>query len=99
MEQTEEFKNIVSIIQSLEDELARCEETTRGQERKHAQTEKDIEDHFAQCLTSLAARKEVLMEKASNHINNQSMQMFFLICIYFNIHITFLMYRNYTIYN
>ena len=73
MEQTEEFQSIVSIIQSLEDELEKCEETIREQEKRHAQIERDIEDHFVQCLTSLAARKEVLMERASKYLINQSM--------------------------
>jgi hypothetical protein len=71
MEQTEGFKSVDSQIKSLERELALCDETFKDIEQSGNVAEKEIEEHFARCMNSLAARKEVLMREVAQNVTNQ----------------------------
>jgi hypothetical protein len=62
MEQSEDYKNVTSIISGLEQELVKSDTIAIEQERKHAEIETEIEKHFVQCLNALAARKQVLLQ-------------------------------------
>jgi septal ring factor EnvC (AmiA/AmiB activator) len=73
MEQSEGFKSVDSQIKSLEQELSLCNEAIKDVEQSGKDVEKEIEEHFARCMNSLAARKEVLLREVSQNITNQRM--------------------------
>jgi hypothetical protein len=71
MEQSEGFKSVALQIKSLEQELSLCDEAIKDVEQSGKDVEKEIEEHFARCMNSLAARKEVLFERGVSE-NRQS---------------------------
>jgi hypothetical protein len=78
MEQSEEFITLVSVISSLEQELVRCDKMAEEQERKHAEIETEIENHFEKCLNALVERKRGLLEENTACFNSQSCVIYFL---------------------
>jgi hypothetical protein len=82
MEQSEGFKSVYSKIKSLEQQLSLCDKTIKDFEQSGKDAEQDIEEHFAMCMNSLAARKAVLLKEVSHKITNQSILyiLFFSLC-------------------
>jgi hypothetical protein len=72
MEQSEGFKGVDSKIKSLEEQLSLCDKTIKDFEQSGKEAEKEIEDHFARCMNSLAARKAVLLKEVAHKLTNQS---------------------------
>jgi hypothetical protein len=73
MEHSEGFKSVESKIKSLEQQLSLCSKTIKDFEQSGKDAEKEIEEHFARCMNSLAARKVVLLEEVAQKIANQRM--------------------------
>ena len=73
MEESKEFQSVVMIIETFEQELVKCDEREKEQQRKYEEVEREIEDHFAKYERALAARKHFLLNECSNHLNIQSM--------------------------
>jgi hypothetical protein len=62
MEQSEGFKSVDSKLKSLEQQLSLCDKTIKDFEQSGKDAEQEIEEHFARCMNSLAARKAVLLK-------------------------------------
>ena len=67
---------MVMIIETFEQELVKCDEREKEQQRKYEEVEREIEDHFAKCESALAARKVFLLNECSNHLSTQSMLLY-----------------------
>jgi hypothetical protein len=76
MEQSEGFRGVDSKIKSLEHQLSLCDKTIKDFEQSGKDAEKEIEEHFAMCMNSLAARKAVLLKEVSQKIIIQSIPSF-----------------------
>ena len=77
MEKSEEFKKVVDSIKQLEQQLLSIDEGMKKNETCGEETEMKIEDHFAMCMNTLAARKERLLRELGKHIENHSMHSHF----------------------
>ena len=75
MEQTQEFRSIIVVIESLEEELLKCNQKQKDNKQKYEEVEREIEDHFARCESALAARKQFLLNECSSHLNSQGMKL------------------------
>jgi hypothetical protein len=73
MEHSEGFKSVASKIKSLEQQLSLCAKTIKDFEQSGKDAEKEIEEHFARCMNSLAARKAVLLGEVAQKLANQRM--------------------------
>jgi hypothetical protein len=72
MEQSEGFKGVDSKIKSLEQQLSLCDKAIKDFEQSGKDAEKEIEEHFAKCMNSLAERKAVLLKDVAQKIVTQS---------------------------
>jgi hypothetical protein len=73
MEQIEGFKSIGFKIKALEQQLALCGKTINELAQSEKDAEKEIEGHFARCMSALADRKATLLQDLALKIANQSM--------------------------
>ena len=72
MENNKEFRSVVENIKQLEQQLLLSVDCKRY-EQEGEEMEKEIEEHFARCMNSLAARKEALLRELNKHISDKSM--------------------------
>ena len=73
MENSPEFRNVIEIIKSFENQLQFCAESRDILERSGLEATQYIEEHFARCLDALATRKAALLGECNEFINNQRM--------------------------
>ena len=74
MENNEEFKKVVNNIKQLEHKLQQVDEKVLEQDNSVA--EKEIKEHFVQCVNALAARQEELLRELHEQFSKQSMSLF-----------------------
>ena len=72
MENNKEFRSVVENIKQLEQQLSLSVDCKRYKQEEE-EMEKEIEEHFARCMNSLAARKESLLRELNKHISDKSM--------------------------
>jgi hypothetical protein len=72
MQQSEVFKSGEAIIQALEKQLTACENISKVCEQSAREATQQIEEHFARCMNTLAARKEVLLREVAQNVADQS---------------------------
>jgi len=80
MENNEEFKKVVNNIKQLEHKLQQVDEKVLEQENSEA--EKEIKEHFAQCVNALAARQEELLREFHEQVSKRSMFSFLILLLY-----------------
>lgn len=73
MEQSEYFRGVIAFIKELEQQLLKCNETFHTIQHAGEDVAKEIEEHFAKCLSLLAARKAALLSEVESKLNDQSM--------------------------
>jgi hypothetical protein len=73
MQQNEAFMSGESTIKALEKQLIACENMIKACEQSAEEVTQEIEEHFARCMNSLAARKEVLLREVAQNVAAQSM--------------------------
>jgi hypothetical protein len=72
MEQSEGFKLVEGLLEELEHQLSLCDGGTIKCEQSAAETEREIEVHFAMCMDFLVARKATLLKEVSQLVEDQS---------------------------
>jgi hypothetical protein len=74
MENSEKFKDITSIVCTLEQHIKQCDEINQRLEKEHCDITTLIEEHFDKCLSFLAARKIALLDQAEKKWNDEKNQ-------------------------
>lgn len=82
MDQREECKKVQATIKALEQQLSLCENSIKACELSALEAEKEIEDHFARCISAINTRKTALVKHVIEKVNDQSI---LLIIIFINI--------------
>ena len=78
MENSEEFKRMVTCINQLEQQLLSIQEDAMVNEKYGVEAEEEIESYFARCEQALAARKVTLLRELEEKIKSQSILLLFL---------------------
>jgi hypothetical protein len=76
MEQSAGFKDAVSKVAELEQQLSLCEKMIGECENSETDAKHEINEHFAKCLSLLAARKEALLGEVAQKAVVQSTFLF-----------------------
>jgi hypothetical protein len=76
MEQSEAFKSGAATIKALEKQLEACRNSGGECEQRAVELTKEIEEHFAKCMNTLAARKEVLLREIAQKVSDRSKYLF-----------------------
>jgi hypothetical protein len=76
MEQSEAFKSGAATIKALEKQLEACRNIGGECEQRAVELTKEIEEHFAKCMNTLAARKEVLLREIAQKVSDRSKYLF-----------------------
>ena len=78
MENSEEFKRMVTSINQLAQQLLSIQEDAMVNEKYGVEAEEEIESYFARCEQALAAKKVTLLRELAEQIKSQSMLLLFL---------------------
>ena len=73
MEQSAAFKDVQDTIKVLEKRLAMCANVTQLCEQTAIDSAKQIEEHFALCLNTIAERKTELLREVTQKLDSHSM--------------------------